>query len=128
MHPNKFACIIIVRKWKLEYLRNHKVLVTDKEIEFLQQTLISNPSIFATQCCKPLIFQTMNFVRFKQVWNIKGLHDKVAKICVSISLCCVGISLQEIVILQMQQKLIYRTNITTMHQHFLQCKIHFYKF
>ena len=39
----------------------------NKETEFL------NLYIFATRCCRPLIFQTMNSVRpNSQVWNIKG--------------------------------------------------------
>ena len=32
---------------------------------FLPQTWFSNSSIFTAQCCRPLIFQTMNYARLK---------------------------------------------------------------
>ena len=50
---------------KLDKQRVHKVVpeMLHKGIEFLSQTLFSNLYIFATQCRRPLIFQTMNSVR-----------------------------------------------------------------
>jgi len=34
-----------------------------KGIEFCHKLLFSNHRIFGTRCCRPLIFQTMNYVR-----------------------------------------------------------------
>ena len=38
-----------------------------KELSFCHKLKFSNPFIFANQCCGPLIFQTLNYVRSTDV-------------------------------------------------------------
>ena len=38
-------------------------LLVREELSLCNKLWFSNPYIFSTQCCRPLIFQTMNYVR-----------------------------------------------------------------
>ena len=55
-------------------------LLEPKLNDFLPQTIIFLIFIFATRCCRPLIFQTMNSVRSKYL-SLKGLHYQVKRYC-----------------------------------------------
>ena len=52
-----------------------------KGIASLSQTLIFIiPKPLKTQCRGPQILQTMNSLKSKSLWNIKGFNDQVAKL------------------------------------------------
>ena len=52
---------------RLIELWNSNTKIKEKELSLCHNLKFAIPDIFATKCWKPLIFQTMNYVRSKNI-------------------------------------------------------------